>query len=361
MVAPGPTDEARRYQIEAEIERLTPYRIEELAYDWSVEDDYALVVIAARETLIEAESFADGYGFNPVAFVAKPGPGEFSGEPFFGETMAAPRYLAQGDHVQPDGEPIREIAAPAAKAPPPAGSAAKTVAKTAGQSASELKAEAPKPESKPEPKPEPKPAAAKTAKPAPQPAAKADPVVPSAAPDVANPRPTAPSAPAKAAPSATASAPARPKVEIPPRPLSDTAEAGLARPRTPPLSAAPAEEGGKRGVGSLVRRMGSRLRREQNAPETAKPALPAELATKRAVPPVRPAVAGDAPKSPPRPRSKPRPQRARPGKATRKRPIRPAMRLSPSRSPRAAVRRPSWPPATLHRVMPRPAPVVVWP
>ncbi|WP_370240477.1 hypothetical protein [Pararhodobacter marinus] len=294
VVAPGPTDEARRYQIEAEIERLTPYRIDELAYDWSVEDDYALVVIAARETLIEAESFADGYGFNPVSFVAKPGAGEFSGEPFFGETMVAPRFMAQGDHVQPDAEPIREITARATPAKAPAAPAG-----------TEAPKDAPVASAKAEAKP------AQDEKPQPRPAPKADPVVPTAAPQIASPRPapSSPVAPAPATPKPATAPPARAKVDIPPRAASPAAatgadagaDMGLARPRTPPLSPALSDDGGKRGVGSLVRRMSSRLRRDQSTNEAtppAKPALPADFATKRAVPPVRPAVAGEAPEIP---------------------------------------------------------------
>ncbi|WP_068301333.1 hypothetical protein [Pararhodobacter sp. CCB-MM2] len=267
IVAPGPTDEARRFQIEDEIERLTPYRIEELAYDWSVEDDYALVVIAARETLIEAETFADGYGFNPVAFVAQPEPGQFGGEPFFGETMVAPTLLPAGKHVQPDAEPIRILRNKPAKAAAPV-------------------AEVPKAEPKAEPTPEPKPAEAPKAEVAKPEAKPATPEAPKAEPK------------AEAPTSTPATAPAQPKVAI------GSAAAATERRPSPraipngipglggvPVPAEPEGMGAR--VGSLVRRMGTRLRREQ-----------AEAAREEAAAvPQRPAAAGplpdDIPPAPP--------------------------------------------------------------
>ncbi|MCW1934747.1 hypothetical protein [Pararhodobacter zhoushanensis] len=232
--APGPTDEARRYQIEAEIERLTPYKVDELAYDWSVEDDTALVVICARETLIEAETFAEGYGFNPVAFVALPEGGQFLGEPFFGETMVAPTLLPAGAHVQPDAESIR-LLKPARKPEAPVAAASAPV---------EAATVAPK-------------------APAPVPAApvagtqRLAPATASATPATATP----PGSVAKAeAPKAEAPKPAPASVDAP---ASPSASAGKpAAPRTKSdLSAGVGEAKSK--VGNLVRRMGTRLRREQ--------------------------------------------------------------------------------------------------
>jgi len=190
VLAPGPTDEARRYQIEAEIEGLTPYPVEELAYDWSVEGDTALVAVVARETLIEVEGFAAERGFNPVCFVAMPEPGSFGGEPFFGQTGLARQLLPAGTTLQPDSEPVRRIARSAAERP---------------------------------------------AEPTPTPPAKA-----------ARPAPARPADPAPAAP--------EPETEAGTAPGD-----GLSR------------------VGSLVRRMGTRLRREQAASRAEEPV--------RAIPP----------------------------------------------------------------------------
>lgn len=139
VIAPGPTDEARRLQIEAEIEGLTPYALHELAYDYVVEGDHALVAICAREILAEAESFAQTHGFNPVSFVAIPRAGAFAGEPFFGETAGARAFLSRNTSVERDSEPVRiagdRRAAPEAPPPPrPAAATAPTrPAPTAGR------------------------------------------------------------------------------------------------------------------------------------------------------------------------------------------------------------------------------------
>lgn len=107
VLAPGPTDEARQHQIEAEIEGLTPYALNELAYDFVVEGEHALVAICAREILSEAEHFAQTHGFNPVSFVAIPQTGRFIGEPFFGETDGARAFLGPSTRVQRESEPVR--------------------------------------------------------------------------------------------------------------------------------------------------------------------------------------------------------------------------------------------------------------
>lgn len=123
VIAPGPTDEARRLQIEAEIEGLTPYALHELAYDYVVEGEHALVAICAREILAEAEGFAQTHGFNPVSFAAIPPAGAFAGEPFFGETAGARAFLSRNTSVERDREPVRiagqqKPSAPAKPAPP---------------------------------------------------------------------------------------------------------------------------------------------------------------------------------------------------------------------------------------------------
>jgi hypothetical protein len=104
--APGPDDAARQRQIAAAVDGLTPYPLDDLIYDWVVEGDHARVVIAARETLAEAEAFAAEGGFNPVSFVAMPEPDQFLGEPFFGATRHAASILPSGSRVLPDAEPV---------------------------------------------------------------------------------------------------------------------------------------------------------------------------------------------------------------------------------------------------------------
>ena len=264
IVAPGPTDEARRYQIEAEIERLTPYTIDELSYDWAVEDDHALVVICARETLAEAETFAEGYGFNPVSFVAIPEPGQFVGEPWFGETLVAKVHVPAGDKVQRDVEAIRLVTRPATRA------AISTAA------------------------------APVTAPPAARPAMTPPPAPASAAPPLADTRPAAPVLPAGPVPSpALVARPSAPAVHTEPPAQRAASPAPVAQapaalaptaPKPPraEASVAPVKSDPRPDpralVGDMVRRLGTRLRREQAevalqpgqppAPQLAAPAPP---------------------------------------------------------------------------------------
>ena len=311
IVAPGPTDEARRYQIEAEIERLTPYAIDELAYDWSVEGDHALVVICARETLAEAETFADGYGFNPVSFVAIPEPGQFVGEPWFGETLVAKAHLPPGEKVQRDADPIRMVQARPAQAAAPAPTPASAPAPT------------------PAPRPAPTPAPA--AKPAAAPAAAVAPAASVVSPVA---RPAAATAAAAAVPPAMPAAAVRPPLAgaapnpVPPSaarpPLAgEVAEArrpAAARPLGQP-SPAPVPVNSPRAlVGDMVRKLGTRLRREQAgtasaaavvapppaapAGETPSVAEPATFSSRRRAAPLEsvpggaPAAAGSNPANP---------------------------------------------------------------
>ncbi|MEZ5751342.1 MAG: hypothetical protein R3D60_05015 [Paracoccaceae bacterium] len=258
VAAPGPTDEARRYQIEAEIESLTPYGVEDLVYDWAVEGDFAMVVIGARETLAEAEAFAEGYGFKPVSFVAIPENGEFPREPFLGLTAVSRIHLSGKDPLSQDAEPVRITGRAVIPAP------------VAAQPA---KPAAPAAEDKPGARDD---ASRTVAKP---------PMMP------AMPRSSAPvtPAPARSAPPA----PVLPKIPAPAPAKAEGAE---------PLSK----------VGDLVRRMGTRLRREQAAEAREKPVAPPAAAAPvapapkpvaapvapAALTPVTPAPAASAPAAP---------------------------------------------------------------
>lgn len=93
-------DETRTAEIEAALERATPYLAEELAYDWEESDDGLNVAAVARVTLNEAEQFAVQHGFNPLGFVATPDDKQFSVEPFFGPTQAAEHILGEGSEVE---------------------------------------------------------------------------------------------------------------------------------------------------------------------------------------------------------------------------------------------------------------------
>ena len=240
--APGPDAAARRAQIAAALEGRTPYAVEDLVFDWSGHGDVVQVAVVARDTLAEAEEFAETYGFCPVAFVASPAPGKFGGEPFFGLTSRAAQHLPEGARLDRDQDPVRPggvIRAPIATA------TADTLAEAPAEPVAEIEAEAP-------------PAPEMTAPPEPTPAVMAE---PEPAPEV-EPEPEAPAEPA---PEPEATAP-EPEPEIPADPEGSEAPEPLAE-----AAAEPAPEAGP-----------------VPAPETLE-ALPAEVATDTAAPSPSPA------------------------------------------------------------------------
>ncbi len=157
-------DDTRRAAAREALDGATPYAVDALAFDISIDGDKTHVAAVARETLKEAEAFAVEYRFQPVSFVAAPDGQGFLGEPFFGQTAHASNILAKGARVEPDGirvvivshapEPERADSKPDQKVedtapePAPKGGKAKpeTPASRAG-SAGEHKAEAPSNES----------------------------------------------------------------------------------------------------------------------------------------------------------------------------------------------------------------------
>jgi hypothetical protein len=100
---------ATETNVRAALEGATPYAVDDLAYDWTLEGDTLHIAAVARETLAEAEAFAMSHGFNPVSFVATPDQSVFPGEPFFGLTGAAPTLVGAGVPVARDLQPIRVI------------------------------------------------------------------------------------------------------------------------------------------------------------------------------------------------------------------------------------------------------------
>lgn len=159
--APGPTDAARRAQIAASLDGLTPYAAHELAFDWSGSGSEVTVAVVARETLAEAEGFAAEHRFAPVSFVTLPPEGgldgTFTGEPWFGPTAHASRVLPAGETVERDAEPITILARALPRA---------AVAEPDPQPEP---IPAPLPEPEPEPQPDPEPAPYPEPEPAPDP------------------------------------------------------------------------------------------------------------------------------------------------------------------------------------------------
>lgn len=120
------------------LERATPYALDELAYDWSLDDGQLFLAAVARETLTEAEAFAVEHEFNPVSFVGLPEQNDFPGEPFFGVARSAKSVLDPTETVARDLQPIHVIGM----------------------------AEIPEPEPEPKPEPEPEPTASPASEPA---------------------------------------------------------------------------------------------------------------------------------------------------------------------------------------------------
>lgn len=128
--------DARTEAVRAALVGATPYRLDELVFDISVDGAQTHVAAVARETLAEAEAFAVEHRLHPISFVAAPGDALFLGEPFFGASAHA-TSLSDGTEVEPDGiavvvtgdvvmpERAPKSPAPTKPAPPPETSAGK--------------------------------------------------------------------------------------------------------------------------------------------------------------------------------------------------------------------------------------------
>ena len=78
----------------------TPFRIEELAFDWYADGDRARIAYVLKQNLTEAEAFATNWKFNPVCFEAEPPPNSvFQRQAFFGLTKFAIRCGFSGSDV----------------------------------------------------------------------------------------------------------------------------------------------------------------------------------------------------------------------------------------------------------------------
>ncbi|SEN96584.1 hypothetical protein [Palleronia pelagia] len=102
-------DAARKAAIEAELDGMTPYAMDDLVYDWKLKGkSEAAVAAVARETLDQAEDFAVANGFNPQRFTAEPRKGLFSAGPDFGQTT----FAASGSApvAPPPEAPVTRIA-----------------------------------------------------------------------------------------------------------------------------------------------------------------------------------------------------------------------------------------------------------
>ncbi len=100
--------EAQADEIRSQLHGRTPYPVEELDFDWTINGSQMHVAVVARETLVEAEDFAQALGLNPVSAVAAPASGPFNREPFFGPTRQARSIVGDPDLIEREPEIIRE-------------------------------------------------------------------------------------------------------------------------------------------------------------------------------------------------------------------------------------------------------------
>ena len=106
------TTRATADEVRATLEGATPYRVDDLAWDFVKGGGRTYIAAVARETLDEAESFAAEHRFGPVSFVAIPDEFAFVGEPFFGPTKVAASLIAPGETVERDPVPVKLTAPP---------------------------------------------------------------------------------------------------------------------------------------------------------------------------------------------------------------------------------------------------------
>lgn len=106
----GRTPEEQEQELRAQLGGRTPYPVEELVLDWSLTSGKgdAQAVVVARETILEAEEFANLYGLNPVSAVAEAKNSKTTREPFFGATRSAQKIVPDIAQIERDHTPLVE-------------------------------------------------------------------------------------------------------------------------------------------------------------------------------------------------------------------------------------------------------------
>ncbi len=100
---------AQDLDVRQALDGATPYAIDELVYDFARGGGRTHIAAVARETLDEAETFANGYRFSPVCFAAIPEEYTFPGEVFFGQTTVAHKILGATETAERDETAVRVI------------------------------------------------------------------------------------------------------------------------------------------------------------------------------------------------------------------------------------------------------------
>ncbi|GAA6176852.1 hypothetical protein [Sulfitobacter pacificus] len=139
---PGFDTAARRAAAVLALDGATPYAVDDLVIDCSVDGDHTHIAAVAKETLEEAESFARDHRFNPVSFAATPGDQPYVGEPFFGQTEDCETFLQPGETVTPDNVAVKIVTTPRVTPPEGATEAAASKDPTPAQDVAPLAVEA---------------------------------------------------------------------------------------------------------------------------------------------------------------------------------------------------------------------------
>ena len=92
-----PSGPRRHADVGKALDGLTPYPIEELSFDWTDEGADVRVAAVARQTLFEAQEFAQRHGFFGAGYSALPEGDEYPGNPVF----ALPEDASGDDAVDP--------------------------------------------------------------------------------------------------------------------------------------------------------------------------------------------------------------------------------------------------------------------
>ncbi|MEM8592430.1 MAG: hypothetical protein AAGF13_07865 [Pseudomonadota bacterium] len=105
---------ANKSKVSLALEGATPYALEDLQFDWISGGGTTRIAAVAKETLQEAQSFAEQYGFAPIAFVALPENGWDGSEAFFGAVSGSQAERDETPYIRGTVDDV--AAAEAAKA-----------------------------------------------------------------------------------------------------------------------------------------------------------------------------------------------------------------------------------------------------
>ncbi|MEM0934842.1 MAG: hypothetical protein AAGJ91_02930 [Pseudomonadota bacterium] len=83
ITASGLDEIADRDRVRFSLEDATPYRLDELCWDWRLDGRKLHIAVIAQETIDEADTFASQHGFVSTSYTGAAGSGHFPGAPVF--------------------------------------------------------------------------------------------------------------------------------------------------------------------------------------------------------------------------------------------------------------------------------------